>query len=113
MKSRRKGFKEIKALWQSFITSFYAFRKNLTFFGDTLFNWFFADLVYIILPLAVIFSIKIITGQTLEKLYLSPEWSFACIVSLGIALTNTIELKAERQHDLSIRLYSITAQHLH
>jgi hypothetical protein len=71
-------------------------------------RWFFADVAYTLLPIAVIIFIQIGTKGTTDFLYLSPEWSFATIVSFGVAITSLIELKTEIQHDASHRLYTGT-----
>src|SRR5687768_10966034 len=74
--------------------------------------WFLADVAYTLLPIIVIASIKTLTYSTENHLYLSPEWSFATIVSFGLAITNLIELKTEIQQDSSHRLYTGTRLHV-
>lgn len=71
-------------------------------------RWFLADVAYTLLPIAVIASIKALTYSEGNYLYLSPEWSFATIVSFGAAITGLIELKTEIQQDTSHRVYSGT-----
>lgn len=71
-------------------------------------QWFLADVAYTLLPIAVIASIKALTYNKGNYLYLSPEWSFATIVSLGTAITSLIELKTEIQQDFSHKIYSGT-----
>jgi hypothetical protein len=71
-------------------------------------SWFLADVAYTLLPIAIIAIIKSITYNNGDYLYLSPEWSFATIVSIGTAITSLIKLKTEIQYDFSHRLYSGT-----
>ena len=71
-------------------------------------DWFMEDIVFTLLPIFVIMFIKLLTNQNLDSLYLSPEWSFATIVSFGVALSNIIKLKADLQKDLTFTLYSTT-----
>jgi hypothetical protein len=71
-------------------------------------RWFLADVAYTLLPIAVIATIKAITYNKGNYLYLSPEWSFATIVSLGAAITRLIELKTKIQQDSSHKIYSGT-----
>jgi hypothetical protein len=75
---------------------------------DFFFPWLVSDIAYTLLPIFVIILIQILTSGKTDFLYLSPEWSFATIVSFGAAITNIIELKFEIQHDYSHRVYSIT-----
>lgn len=71
-------------------------------------GWFLADVAYTLLPIAVIAAIKALTYNPEDYLYLSPEWSFATIVSFGTAITSLIEVKTEIQHDSSQRIYTGT-----
>jgi hypothetical protein len=71
-------------------------------------SWFLEDVAYTLLPIAVIAAIKLITYSKENYLFLSPEWSFAAIVSFGAAITGLIKLKTEIQHDFSDKIYTGT-----
>src|SRR5438105_8287420 len=75
---------------------------------DLLFRWFFAQVGYTLLPIAVIIAIRVFTDRNLGNLYLAPEWSFATIVFVGTAIAEAIELKMGYQRDFSHRVYSVT-----
>jgi len=84
------------------------FDKRYSQWSSDFVRWFLADVAYTLLPIAVIASIKAITYSKGNYLYLSPEWSFATIVSFGAAITGMIELKTEIQQDFSHRVYTVT-----
>ena len=99
-------------IWKK-IRNFFRFRwwglrYEIKYWLDSLGKWFMEDIAFTLLPIFVIMFIKMLTGQNLDALYLSPEWSFATIVSYGVALTNIIKLKAEIQKDDSNSVYSMT-----
>jgi hypothetical protein len=72
------------------------------------FKWFLADVAFTLLPISVIILIDYITIGKIDFLRLSPLWSFATIVFLGLSITRLIELKTVYQRDLSHKIYSGT-----
>ena len=68
--------------------------------------WFMNEIVFIILPIVVILLIDIAFSNEINTILLLPEWSFAAIVLYGVAISNTIELKAKYHSDFSPRLFT-------
>lgn len=66
---------------------------------------FFTDVVFTLLPIVIIIIIDYLTIGKIDILYLSPIWSFATIVYLGLSITKFIEMKAKYQRDLSAKIY--------
>jgi len=94
---------------KSFVKSLKAMINILdNFISNVFLPWFLADLAFTLLPVIVIIFIQLsVSGET-NYLYLSPEWSFASIVTCGLAITTAIELKMEYQRDHSHKVYSLT-----
>lgn len=76
------------------------------FWFEVLSLWFMNEIVFIILPIVVILLIDIAFSNDIQTVLLLPEWSFAAIVLYGVAISNTIELKAKYHNDFSPRLFT-------
>src|SRR5829696_910875 len=96
---------ETKSISKAFSDRFKEVDKLFSQSFGSFIHWFLADVAYTLLPIGVIASIKALTFDQGDYLYLSPEWSFATIVSFGAAITNLIEIKTEIQQDFSYRIY--------
>ncbi len=78
------------------------------FWFEVMSLWFMNEVVFTVLPIVVILLIDIAFSNRIENLLLLPEWSFAAIVLYGIAISNSIEMKAQYSEELSPRLLTGT-----
>ena len=78
------------------------------FWFEVLSLWFMNEVVFTVLPIVVILLIDIAFSSRIDNVLLLPEWSFAAIVLYGIAISNSIELKAQYNDELTPRLLTGT-----
>lgn len=78
------------------------------FWFEVLSLWFMNEVVFTVLPIVVILLIDIAFSNRIENVLLLPEWSFAAIVLYGIAISNSIEMKAQYNDELTPRLLTGT-----
>lgn len=69
------------------------------------FRWFLGEIAFVLLPLAIIISIRLFLGVEVGELLVLPEWSFAAIVMLSSGLNKFLELKTKLQRDFSNRIF--------
>ena len=82
--------------------------EGFDYWFTSLLNWFLADIAYTLLPIGIIIVIKSFISHQTDFLFLSPEWSFATIVTFGVAITSAVEVKTEYQKDRSPKVYILT-----
>src|ERR1041385_6538664 len=51
-----------------------------------LFLWLFGDFSFAVLPIAIIFIVSRLTGDSVQEFGLIREWSFASIVLFGVSV---------------------------
>jgi hypothetical protein len=68
-------------------------------------RWFFGEIAFVMLPLAIIVFVRSFLGVRLADLFTLPEWSFASIVLLAVGLNKFMLLKARIQRDDSNKLF--------
>ena len=73
---------------------------------------FFNDVVFVVLPLAVIIFLRYALNNSLGNIFLMPEWSFAAIILYGTDITYFLELKVAYQGDYSFKFYQGTRIHI-
>ena len=83
-------------------------KPSTRFWFEVFSLWFMNEIVFVILPIVVILLIDIAFNNHIQTVLLLPEWSFAAIVLYGVAISNTIELKAKYHSDFSPRLFTGT-----
>jgi hypothetical protein len=76
------------------------------------FIWFFGDVAFAIIPIAIIALITTLLAQSFHDFFLIKEWSFATIVFFGVSIRRLIRLKVRLQHaptsyklDTGVQLY--------
>lgn len=68
-------------------------------------RWFFGELAFVLLPLAIIVVVRSFLGLRLADLFTLPEWSFAAIVLLAVGLNKFMLLKTRLQKDVSNKVF--------
>lgn len=68
-------------------------------------RWFFGEIAFVLLPLAIITVVRSFLGVKLVDMFTLPEWSFAAIVLLAAGLNKFMLLKTRVQNDSSNKVF--------
>jgi hypothetical protein len=68
-------------------------------------RWFFGEIAFVLLPLAVIVVVRAFLGVKLVDMCTLPEWSFAAIVLLAVGMNKFLFLKTRLQKDPSNKVF--------
>jgi hypothetical protein len=68
-------------------------------------RWFFGELAFVLLPLAIIVVVRAFLGVRLGDMFTLPEWSFAAIILLASGLNKFMFLKTRVQNDGSNKVF--------
>lgn len=68
-------------------------------------RWFFGEIAFVLLPLAIIVVVRSFLGLRLADLFTLPDWSFAAIVLLAAGLNKFMLLKTRIQKDDSTKVF--------
>lgn len=68
-------------------------------------RWFFGELAFVLLPLAIIVVVRAFLGVRLGDMFTLPEWSFAAIILLAVGLNRFMILKTRLQKDASNKVF--------
>jgi hypothetical protein len=68
-------------------------------------RWFFGELAFVLLPLAIIVVVRAFLGFRLGDMLTLPEWSFAAIILLAAGLNKFMVLKTRLQKDASNKVF--------
>ena len=86
----------------------YSSLKRANFSAAIFGKFFIGDLAFTILPLAIIIFLNLALGKPAIDIPYYPEWSFASIVIIGMAMTRMLELKMLYQQDKSYRIFTLS-----
>lgn len=89
---------------RGFVGRLKRFLEGLSDVSNSWIRYILGDLSFVLLPLAVIVIIRVALDRDAYEVVLLPEWSFAAVVLFGQTITQTVELKARIQGDISWRL---------
>jgi hypothetical protein len=73
--------------------------------SELLSRWFFGELAFVLLPLAVIGVVRCFLGVKLGDIFVLPEWSFAAIILLAVGMNRFLLLKTRVQRDESNKVF--------
>lgn len=72
---------------------------------ELLSRWFFGEVAFVLLPLAIITVVRTFLGVRLGDIFILPEWSFAAIILLAAGLNRFMLLKTRLQKDASNKVF--------
>lgn len=85
----------------------YSEKKKLQPVMHLISKFFFGDVAFTFLPLAVIAILRRSLGKFDFSFYSDPEWAFAAIIVYGLAMTRMLELKILYQKDMSENVFAL------
>lgn len=68
-------------------------------------RWFFGEIAFVLLPLAIIVVVRSFLGLKMADMLVLPEWSFAAIVLLAVGLNKLMGLKTRMRKDASNKVF--------
>lgn len=71
-----------------------AFKSKKRVYTKTFWGAISNELLFTLLPIAIIFIIRLATNSVGDEVWLWPDWSFASIILIGSALTRFIQIKS-------------------